>query len=119
MSRDKKILFCLVICIAILLTALGLQAIKIEEIEAADIEDDAAPITRGAFTLFQYTAVGWTNCEYLTEYYIKDGLLYYKTKEGLKNFSDMSSFKMVEGWIEGESKINYGFYTWDTDYDFD
>lgn len=115
MDRDRKILFCLIVIIIILIGALGIQMRKAERLEAAEanVEVNITPVTRGAYTLFQYTNVGWTNVEYLTEYYIKDQLLYYRTKDGKKNFCDTNSFAMVEGWIEEQEKIDYGFYTWD------
>jgi hypothetical protein len=65
----------------------------------------------GQYTLIHYPNGGWINSIHITEYYIKDNLLWYKEKGSTTDKPIwLSSVIFVDGWIEGERLMDYGYW---------
>jgi uncharacterized protein (DUF2126 family) len=65
----------------------------------------------GQYTLIHYPNGGWINNIYITEYYIKDNLLWYREKGSTTDKPIwINDVLFADGWIEGKQLMNYGYW---------
>jgi hypothetical protein len=65
----------------------------------------------GEYTLIHYPNGGWINAIHITEYYIKDNLLWYREKGSTTDKPVwISDVIFADGWIEGEQLMDYGYW---------
>lgn len=76
-------------------------------------EVPGADVKQGQYTIFQYTKTGWTNRLYVTEYFVKDKMILYKSRERQGEYLEIpfEDCLLVPEWIENnEDLMNYGFW---------
>ena len=78
----KKVTGLVIILILALLYASGVTGYVIGQPAVTPVaaEVPTQDIKTGQYTIFQYTRSGWVNREYVTDYYIEDGIIYYKDR---------------------------------------
>ncbi|MGE5631730.1 MAG: hypothetical protein ACM3TR_11610 [Caulobacteraceae bacterium] len=111
MNKTFKILMVLIFAYLLLLTWLFVLKPPAIVPAAAAIPDPE--VKQGNYTIFHYTNAGWTNKLYITDYYIKDGILYYKLRESQGGFLpvEFEDCLIVPDWIETiDELMNYGFW---------
>jgi hypothetical protein len=65
----------------------------------------------GEYTLIHYPNGGWINAIHITEYYIKDNLLWYREKGSIEDKPIwLNTVLFVDGWIEGKQLMDYGYW---------
>jgi hypothetical protein len=112
-TRSKLSFLSLIIAILILAVAVRYQSSEIKNLQATIQEqasEKAPEIIEGQYTIIHYPP-GWTNAIYITEYYLDGKTLWFKEK-GSTEFKPIwfPGLLPVDGWIEGEALMNYGYW---------
>lgn len=109
-TRTLKILMGLVIVHLIILTWFFIFQPAVTPVAAEVPEPE---VKQGKYTIFQYTQNGWANRLYVTEYYIKDRIIYYKSREHQGEYMEapFDNCLPVPDWIESTDELmNYGYW---------
>lgn len=121
MNKVKKVaVFIFTIALLMSVSFLSFQGIHyfqvLEARETLAVQTPAAEqphVWKGEYTIFQYTQHGWANRLYVTEYYIKDGIIYYKSREHQSEYLPVQfdNTLTVPKWIEAPDElVEYGFW---------
>lgn len=108
-SRTMKTLMAIIVAYLILLTWFMNQPVVTPV--AAEVPEPE--VKQGQYTIFQYTKCGWTNRLYVTEYYIEDRIIYYKSREHQGEYMEVpfDDCLIVPEYIEVvDDLMNYGFW---------
>ena len=109
-SRTLKTLMVLIIAYLFLLTLLFVIRPVITPV-TADVPEPE--VKQGRYTIFQYAQNGWTNRLYVTEYYIEDRIIYYKSREHQGEYMEVPFDDCLPApdWIEDiDELMDYGWW---------
>jgi hypothetical protein len=102
-----------IILIGLLMGALmyyGFYSAKLEQ-QVDKLQQPTETKIVGQYTLIHYPNGGWINSIHITEYYIKDNLLWYREKGSTTDKPVwISDVIFADGWLEGEELIDYGVW---------
>jgi hypothetical protein len=109
-SKTLKTLMVLLFIYMLLLSWFVFKPVAVTPVTA---EIPGPEVKVGNYTIFQYTSVGWANKLYITEYYIKDGVIYYRLRDNQSDYLpvDLENCLIVPEWIENiDELMDYGFW---------
>jgi hypothetical protein len=109
----KKVLIAILVLVLIYASGATGYILKQPAVTPVAAEVPDPEVKQGQYTIFQYTKTGWTNRLYVTEYFIKDKMIFYKPREHQEEYLEMpfEDCLLVPEWIEeNEDLMNYGFW---------
>jgi hypothetical protein len=108
-SREVKLIIIIGLLVGVI-TYCGWYATNLEQ-QVDKLQQPTETKIVGEYTLIHYPNGGWINSIHITEYYIKDNLLWYREKGSTEDKPIwVSDVIFADGWLEREQLIGYGVW---------